>query len=323
MKRRSTVQTLLWLATLLAIVLVFTPGHAASGKPCSFQPLSETVYVIRGSDPVECPASQLRHPATNPVAIIGPQGVVLVDPGSSEEVGQLVLERLREITDQPVVAVINTHIHGLYWLANHAIHQAFPKAPIYAHPRMIERLESGEDQQWIEVFAPAEGATKTKIKRPDQALDGTSVINLNGVALKIRRLPHAHTDHDLTVEIIEDRILVLGGLVVEPEVPSQGVPQDADFKGQIAATRQALDLDMRLYIPGQGLPADRSLVQTSLTFLQALYQGVEQYYPQGLTDYEMTARLKQDLAAFARWYDFEHLGKVIAQIYLQVEQDQF
>ena len=141
--------------------------------------------------------------------------------------------------------------------------------------------------------------------------------------LKVHHPAHAHTDHDILIEIVKDKVLILGGLVVEPEVPSQGVPQDADFRGQIAATRYVIDLGMNTYIPGQGYPAGAELVQRGLEFLEALYSGVERYYKEGLTDYEISEKLKLELSKFKKWYHFDGLGRVIAELYLQIEQENF
>ena len=308
------------LMLLASILLTAGPIAAlANGLACRFEPLSENVYVINGSNVERCPPQTLLHPVNNPVAIIGDGGVVIVDPGSSEQVGQLVVNRLRLITSRPVVAIINTHIHGLYWLGNHALKMAYPQARIYAHRQMIQRIEQGEGDYWVSAI----GGRQTIAEVPTEALDGGEILDLNGVKLSIHHPAHAHTDHDLMIEIIKDKILILGGIVVEPEVPSQGVPQDANFKGQMAATRYAIALNMNLYIPGQGYPQGIALPKRSLRFLEALYSGVEHYYSDGLQDFEISDKLKVDLVAFQQWYNFDHLGRVIAEMYLQVEQEQF
>lgn len=316
-------QNPLRIISLLLLVILASTSVEASDRFCRFEPVSQTVYVINGSNADTCPARTLQHPVTNPVAIIGESGVILVDPGSSQQVGRLVVNRLRLITEKPVVAIINTHIHGLYWLANDALKQAFPDTVIYAHQKMIDRIENGEGLFWLAAITGKGTGPITRIAAPEQPLSDGELINLNGIDLKVHHPGHAHTDHDLLVEVVEDRVLILGGLVVEPEVPSQGVPEDANFKGQMAATQYVIGLNMQRYIPGQGDVQGIVLPQRGLRFLQALYSGVEQYYSKDLTDYEITARLKSELSAYKRWYHFEALGRVISEIYSQVEQERF
>lgn len=316
------INALACIAALFFFTIVSAQGLA--GEPlCSFKPLSPRVYLINGSDASACPEKSLQHPVTNPVAILGDQGVVLIDPGSSEQVGQLVVNRLRLITSKPVIAIINTHIHGLYWLANHAVKQAYPEAHIYAQQKMIERIENGEGQFWVDAITGQFDGDKTLISAPDRAIKGDAILNLNGVELKVYQPGHAHTDHDLLIEVVQDKIMILGGLVVEPEVPSEGVPQDAIYKGQIEAMAFAIQRNMLIYVPGQGYPQGIELPKRGLKFLQAIYTGVERYYADDLADFEITEQLKLDLVEFKQWYRLGNLGGVVAQMYLQIEQQKF
>ncbi len=311
------------LAIFFLCVTASSYSAHASDINCRFKEITKRIYVIVGSDHKTCPEKAVEHPLTNPSAIVGETGVIIIDPGSSVQVGRLVLERLKLITNKPVVAVFNTHIHGLYWLGNQAIKEKYPDVRIYAHKRMIERINSGEGQFWVNAITGKHAGEKTKFLVPDISLRGGETLNIAGVVVKIHHSGHAHTDHDLMIEVPEERTLFLGGVAVEPEVPSQGVPQDADFKGQIAATQYAIRLAMDKYVPGRGHSGGIELPERALRFLEALYEGVRRYYKDGLSDSEITDRLKADLVNFKQWYDFAALGGVISQMYLQVEQENF
>ena len=306
----------------VSIVTLSAPVYAAESA-CGFQQVTERIYVIVGSNHTTCPKKGIEHPLTNPTIIVGDSGVIVVDPGSSLQAGRLLVEHTRSITDKPVVAVFNSHIHGLYWLGNQAVKEQFPEAKIYAHERMIERIKRGEGAFWIDAITGNYAGEKTNYVVPDVPLAGGEVENIAGITIKIHHTGHAHTDHDIMLELPEERTVFLGGMVVEPEVPSQGVPQDANFKGQIAATQYALKVKATNFIPGRGMPGGIELPQRSLKFLTALYGGVENYYQEGLSDFEIAKRLKVDLAEYKQWYDFTLLGGVISQMYLQVENENF
>ena len=211
----------------------------------------------------------------------------------------------------------------MYWLGNQAIKERFPDVRIYAHRRMIERIEAGEGSFWVDAITGKYTGEKTKYILPDVSLNGGEIESIAGINIKIHHTGHAHTDHDILIEVPEEQALFLGGIVVEPEVPSQGVPQDANFKGQIAATRYAINIEAKRYIPGRGNPGGIELPQRALRFLQALYRGVESYYEDDLADFEITDRLKTDLSDYKQWYDFTQLGGVISQMYLQIENESF
>jgi len=97
--------------------------------------ITERVYVLHG--PNEEPEVHNKGFMNNPAFVITNKGVVVVDPGSSVQVGNMLLEKMAAVTKEPVVAVFNTHIHGDHWLGNDAIRRAYPQAVIYAHEGMI------------------------------------------------------------------------------------------------------------------------------------------------------------------------------------------
>ena len=303
-------------------VLGMTWRSNASSKQCQFEPITDRIYVIHGAQQDTCPKAS-GHPLTNPAAILTDEGIVLVDPGSTPAVTGLVLDRLAGITTKPVVAVFNSHIHGLYWLGNDVVRKRFPDVKIYGHERMIERIKDGEGAYWVDILSRQPGSDGLQAVAPDYPLVGGETLQIGGVAFKIHHTGHAHTDHDIMVEVVEDKALFLGGIVVEPEVPSQGVPADAKFKGQMAAINYALKLPVQHFVPGRGKTGGRELPERGLGFLQALYSGVERYYEDGLVDFEIAKRLKEELKSYQRWYDFKELGRVVSHIYLQVEEEKF
>ncbi|MGA7964994.1 MAG: MBL fold metallo-hydrolase [Gammaproteobacteria bacterium] len=289
----------------------------------SAEHLTARIYVIHG--PQALPSPETHAFMNNPGFIITSQGVVVIDPGSSLQVGEGVLDKIAEITDKPVVAVLNTHVHGDHWLGNQAVNSRFPKAVIYAHERMIERVRNGEGEAWIALFQKmTKGALEgTVVVPPTVGLRDGEVLAFGDTRLRVLHTGKAHTDHDLMIEVIQDRGMFTGDVVTSRRVPSSDVPQDADFKGQIKAVEAVLATHNQLFIPGHGHSGGREVPNASLRFLKTLYGSVRKYYQQGLTDYEMKDKVAADLAEFKDWQNFDQLGRVISFVYLQVEQESF
>ncbi len=310
----------MWRSRLVLALAGFGLPLAAAATPqCPFEPVSAHVWVLHGSNAATCPRAAA-HPATNIGAVVTGAGVVLIDPGGSDEITRLVLDRLADVTGEPVVAVINTHIHGPYWLGNAAVRARFPGVPIIAHSRMIARLAAGEARAWAATLDPD---APPDVVGPDTPLGGEATLTVGEVQLRLHPLEHAHTDNDLLVEVPAEGVLFLGGLVVEPELPSQGVPEDADFAGQIRAIGAVIEMQANHYVPGRGTTGGKALPRRAAAFLQALYDSVGRYYDAGLTDFEMVPRLRDDLVRFRQWYDFTALGRVVAFLYLQIEAERF
>jgi glyoxylase-like metal-dependent hydrolase (beta-lactamase superfamily II) len=285
--------------------------------------LTKRIYVIHGPQALPSPATHAFM--NNPGFVVTSKGVVVIDPGSSLRVGQGVLDKIAEITHQPVVAVFNTHVHGDHWLGNQAVHERFPKAVIYAHARMIERARNGEGEYWIRLFQKmTDGALDgTVAVVPTVGLKGGEELDFGDTRLRILHTGKAHTDHDLMIEVIQDKSMFTGDVVTNHRVPSSDVPQDADFKGQIHAIEMLLATSDEVFIPGHGRSGGREVPQASLRFLKTLYSSVRKYYQQGLADYEMRKYVAADLAEFKDWQNFDQLGRVISFVYLQVEREAF
>ena len=95
--------------------------------------VSKHIYVVHGTQDLPNPKS--RGFMNNPAAILTNNGVIIIDPGSSTEISKQLLEKVKVVSDKPVIAVFNTHVHGDHWLGNHGIRESYPKIPIYAHKR--------------------------------------------------------------------------------------------------------------------------------------------------------------------------------------------
>lgn len=143
---------------ILGLTLVLAAGLVACSKSPelsgTYPPvkLTERVYVIHGPNDHPTPANQ--GFMNNPGFVITNKGVVVIDPGSSVQVGNMVLKAIAGVTQEPVVAVFNTHIHGDHWLGNDAIRRVWPKAVIYAHPAMI-RATAVEGEMWLNIMNAA------------------------------------------------------------------------------------------------------------------------------------------------------------------------
>ena len=90
----------------------------------AFEEVATNVYVMHG--PLEEPNPDNHGFMNNPALIVGDEGLILIDPGSTLQVGMKILEEMEKVSTKPVLAVFNSHIHGDHWLGNQAVRQAYP-----------------------------------------------------------------------------------------------------------------------------------------------------------------------------------------------------
>ena len=259
----------------------------------------------------------------NPAFIITTDGVVLIDPGSSAATGNSVANEVKKKTDKPVVAIINSHIHGDHWLGNEGVLKHFPDAKVYGHQDMIDRAKAGAGEDWIKLMNElTNGAIAgTKPVIPAHALKDGDVLKIGSSRFRIHHTGQAHTHGDLMVEVMGQNVFFLGDIVLHSRV---GRMDDGNFKGNIAAIDRALKSDARIYVPGHGQSGDKSIPLAYRGYLDTIYKTVSSLYNNGISDFEMKPVVDSKMGAYKNWVSYnDELGRHISLCYLQVEQDAF
>jgi len=282
--------------------------------------LTPNVYVIHGPTEDPTPANQAFR--NNPGIVLTKEGVVVIDPGSSVHVGAMVVRKVQTLTNKPIVAVFNTHAHGDHWLGNEGIKLAYPRAVIYAHPKMKAMALQDEGRMWIKAFnersnGAVEGTTPVG---PDKAVNDGEVVTIGGTRFRILHPGPAHSDHDLMIELPDEKVLFFGD-VVRAGLFS---PFQASFKGNIAAIDRGLKTDATVFVPGHGRSGDRTAAMNYRRFLETMREQVRLNYRKGLSDFEMKPRVAEALGDYRNWSALnESLGPLISAAYIEVEAEEF
>ena len=307
---------------LLAALAFCAPAVAAPNdiaRAHSGEKVGADTYVIHG--PQGLPSVANQSFMNNPAWIITNDGVVVIDPGSSVQVGRMVVAQLRKTTKKPVTHVFNTHVHGDHWLGNQAILEAWPKATIIAHPDMIKQAKDGAAEFWVKLMSDmTEGYTDgTRAEIPTvEAADGQE-FKIGGKTFRIHSSDDAHSKTDLMIEIVEDRILFTGDNVLNRQVMNM---RDGTFKGIMRANERALALNAKQYVPGHGKTGDRKLVEEQKAYFDTLMSEVRRMYDEGMSDFEMKPVIAEKLKAYEDWAEWDtNLGPQISMAILEIEQE--
>ena len=311
---------------LIVAALAALPTRApAEGPPISgdFEAteVSPGVHVIHGPTGLPDPFNQ--GFMNNPAFIVTGEGVVIIDPGSSVQVGRLVLDLIRETTDQPVVAAFGTHIHGDHWLGNDAVRAAWPEARLMAHGNLIDEAEAGAAEWWLELMASmTDGATDgTRAVIADERVSDGDEIAIGQYTFTIHHKGKAHTASDIAILVRPGNVLFAGDLVLNARLARM---DDGYFKGMMVTLAHLDSLGADVVVPGHGQTAGRELLDQASGFYRTLYDAVEAGFEEGMGDFEIKPLAVGALGDYADWGGFEDgIGRVVSLLYLEIEEENF
>lgn len=248
---------------LLAALALTATGAATADCP---QPekIADGVHVVYGSG--GAPAPENAGNVANTVFLLGPTGAVVIDPGSGRRRGEALLCAVARISDQPVVAVIDTHPHPENVLGNIAFADG---VKIYASratattmrercTRCIERL-----RQSIGTAAMAD----TVARLPDAVVDTTTEIEAGGRRLRLIPLGAGHSPGDLAILDHASSTLISGDVGSISELPDL---RDGSLTGSITALKTLSAIAARRILPGRGPVFEPPQLQPALAYLEAL-----------------------------------------------------
>jgi len=287
--------------------------------------VSDNAYVLHGLRGL--PNKINRGMIANLGFIVTEQGVVTIDSGGTVEQAQLLLSEIEKVTDAPVVAVLNSHIHGDHWLGNHTILEKYPDAVIYGHPEMLNKVADGAGETWVDLYDRLTGGVggKIVIAGPAEGISGGSTLKFGSTKFSFVEIEKAHTDNDLLIHITPDQgdsIVFLGDLSFYKRL---GRMDDGHFRGNIAALDKAISLEAGVYVPGHGPTTMGPLAaQSYRDLLDTLYSSTAELYEEGLADFEIKEKISPKFEAWRDWTGFDDgFGRHVNLVYLEVEEDSF
>ncbi|HEU4342123.1 MAG TPA: MBL fold metallo-hydrolase [Candidatus Binatia bacterium] len=253
----------------------------------------------------------------NSTVIIGDTGVVLIESGGTDEVGQHIAAAVRRLTPKPVTHVVNTHHHGDHSLGN----VAFAGAKFISSEKCRDMvLKTGEEsvrRMERDVRRRFPGTRPIAADITYKEGTKTSVI-LNGVNFIFWVPQGSHTVGDILVYLPDDRLLVAGDILVNGVVPNM---RDANIKNWISTLEELQRIDVNVFVPGHGPLMNKSDVKALHHSISTFYSGVKKGFLKGLRELEVRRFL--DLSHWERLERSYVIGRNINRAYREIGNDKF
>ncbi len=249
-------------------------------------------------------------------AILGDDGVLIVDTRISHRQADEILSDLRELTPLPVRAVVNTHGHNDHAFGNHR----FRPAPIWGHERCARMIRETGVAQLAKV---AEGIpelaadlAEVVLDPPDRTFDGSSAtldFDAGGRRIELRHLGRGHTDNDIVAIVPDADVLFAGDLVEADAPPFFGDSYPLDWP---ATVERMVEYVTGAVVPGHGTVGDRAFAVRSMTELRTIAE-LATLVDKGVIGID-AAVLRTPYPADAA---LEPLTRALAQLRGELEQD--
>ena len=227
---------------MLAIATVLNASLALA-TPLTMENLGDGIYVHHG---VHEDMSEGYHAdICNISFIVGSKGIAVIDTGGSLKTGQALREAIRQVSELPILYVINTHVHPDHIFGNAAFTQ--DKATFVGHEKLPDAMERRREnylrinQQWL-----GEDFNGSELVKPSLIVKTTANLDLGDRTILLTAYPLAHTNTDLTVLDKKSSTLWTGDLLFVERTPSI----DGDIKGWLAVINELKNNEAEFAIPG-------------------------------------------------------------------------
>jgi len=330
MKRRELLKSALGLSAGLIGMTALKPLYAddmmfKADPMFDVEPtkVTDRCYYFLAKDPEPSPDNKAFF--NNPGFIVTSEGVVVIDTGSSVQIGEMVIRQIKKITDKPIISVINTHYHGDHFLGNHAFIEENPKIDIISHQATIDNIKNGGGEFWFGFMQrnSNDAISGTVITLPNKTVKGGETLTFGDTTLKIHQFTKAHTECDLLVEVVEDKTLFLGDVAMR-RVANMA---DGSFPGTIETMKKARELNCVNHILGHGPHDSVAICDDMQTFCESIYLNAVKYYDEGLSPFEMKPLIMDEpfmKNVASKWPGYDAtLGTFISLAVLEAEANMF
>ena len=302
MTSAMTSKTLLVSAIALLAACAAEPAPKASAqeqKPASTQPTAPEIAAEIIRDNIYL----LTGPGGNIGVSVGDDGVFVIDD-KFDRFGDQIISNIKDLSDDPIRFVINTHYHGDHTGANAEMKKV--GASIVAHDNVRKRMGMTFDNKLF--GRPVKAAPSERW--PTITFSDTTTFYFNEQTARVIHVPNAHTDGDSLIYFEEANILHMGDNFFHGMFPYVDIDGGGSLQGMIDAHATALSLidENSVVIPGHGPLASKSDLNATREMLMDVQNRVaKEIEKRQYIEDILAAEILSDLNTYAKFIDEEKM----------------
>lgn len=232
----------------LALACFAFPALALTLLP---QPVAPGVYAFVGETGGRTYGNEAMNATTGFVVTTG--GVVVIDSGSTFQVGRKIHDAIRSVTQQPVKLVINTGGQDHRWLGNSYF--VTLGVPIVGH----EKMRADAEERGAMLLQSLQGELKEKLDGttavlPTETFAAHKTLRVGETDFELIHTAPAHTPGDSLVWLPQTRTVFSGDIVFTDRL--LGVLPFSNVAGTLASFEAMASLKPERIVPGHGAVCD-------------------------------------------------------------------
>lgn len=249
--------------------------------------------------------------------IVGEQGVIAVDVGTSYRHATALLDAIRCVTDKPVRLALVTHVHQEFLFGA----AAFQERGIPIHmQRSAADLMAARCANCLKTLRRVLGEEEmrdTAMFKPDRVFDDSHTLAAIGRPVRVLHFGHSSGPGDIAVFDERSAVMFAGGLVDQYRIPDV---QDSELPGWRAALQAMFALRVSAVVPGHGPAASSEVIGTTRRYLDLLEARVRQLVLHGAALSEVPDA--SGLDEFKDWDQYDTIHRRNASIlFVRVERE--
>jgi cyclase len=254
------------------------PPLNPTGARLETKELAPGIYGLLSSKP----------PVDNSGFVVGDHGVLVIDAHIKGAMAGLIQSAVRQVTDKPILYVVNTNYHGDHTFGN----SAFPQETlIVAQQKTAEIMRDFErEKQFLLPYVDNDRTVfgDVRLRLPDLVLDEYLELDLGGRVVELYHLGHGNTPGDTVVYVPEARVAWTGNLIVgEGNIPFLIEGGAGAYLETIAKFTHMLEVGT--IVPGHGLLTSGTTLSPYLAYLSELIESVRKAIRAGQSSEEAIA----------------------------------
>ena len=177
---------------------------------------------------------------------------------------------------------------------------------------------------WLVVVTLLGGPATAQAPAPNRTVENGQTLRIGDVTFKMHHYGRAHTDADLCVQVLEDRLTHVGDIAMANRIANI---DDGSYPGTFRyyeALQKAAG--QQLWLPGHGMPG-QDILQTYGTFLRGIWEPCLQAVKDGESEAQAKARVLRDPRVASRAQTMQgfdaNIGKYTSLAYLEAEKEAF